>query len=449
MKKSICLLLALACLLLCAGPAALAAPDKIRVFLDGEEIIFDVDPFIENGRTLVPVRAIAEALGCLVDWYPESDMAVITPDRRAGPTLAMALGVDMAYVDDESVALDVPPRLVGGRTFVPLRFLGESFGLGVEWDSDARFVLLSDPVRIPLLEGKTASESFSPLNGQFLINMPAGTRDVPLTATDVMGPAPSNDNETWLILSAHNQTMEVYASSLLCTSTGDLREDARLAQFDESYQYADVKTVGGGLSYLVFTPQTPAVSDQTLLGGALLRFADNMLAMVAVFVDANAFTHRESCVNMTSAILDSIRVGTYTPDISARTVSFDDFSIRLENDYVYYKEIGADFDVVYVRKIVPIGQDAPVFGIYSGLYPSFNPDGLPETTLSDTLLGQSVKWYGNLTNGAVDESTTLEIMVGPLAGGSYKHGFAKPFTPQDWTAIRRMFRSMKLLTPAA
>ncbi|MDR2671453.1 MAG: copper amine oxidase N-terminal domain-containing protein [Oscillospiraceae bacterium] len=449
MKKSICLLLALACLLLCAGPAALAAPDRIRVFLDGDEILFDVDPFIENGRTLVPVRAIAEALGCLVDWYPESDMAVITPDRRVGPTLALALGVEMAYVGDEPVALDVPPRLVGGRTFVPLRFLGESFGLGVEWDGDARFVLLSDPVRIPLLEGKTASEPFPLLNGQFLVNMPAGTRNVPFTDTGASGTDPSGDIETRLILSEHNQTMTVYASSFLSTSTGDLREDARLAQFDESYQYADVKTVGGGLSYLAFTPQTLTASDQTLLGGALLRFADDTLATIAVVVDASAFTHRESCVSMTSAILDSIRAGSYTPDTSERTVSFYDFSLQIEKGYVYYTETGADYDVVYVRKLVPIGQDVPVFGIYSGFSPSFNPDGLSETTLSDTLLGQSVKWYGNLTNGAVDKDTTLDAVVGPLADGSYKHGFAKPYTPQDWTVIRRMFRSLKLLTPAA
>ncbi|MDR0671773.1 MAG: copper amine oxidase N-terminal domain-containing protein [Oscillospiraceae bacterium] len=448
MKKSICLLLALACLLLCAGPAALAAPDKIRVFLDGEEIIFDVDPFIESGRTLVPVRAIAEALGCLVDWYPESDMAVISPDLRAGPTLAMALGSNMAYVGDEAVALDVPPRLVGGRTFVPLRFLGEAFGLGVEWDGGARFVLLSDPVRIPLLEGKTASEPFSLLNGRFLVNMPAGTQDIPLTSADIMGANPSADNETQLLLSEHNQTLVVYASSLLRTSTGELREDARLAQLDENYQYADIKTAGG-LSYLVFTPQTLTPSDQTLLGGALLRFADNTLAMAAVFIDANAFAHRESCVDMTSAILGSIRAGTYAPDTSARTVSFYDFSIRLEKDYVYYREAGSDFDVVYVQKIVPVGQFAPGFGIYSGLSPSFNTTGLPETGLSDTILGQSVKWYGALTDGAVTETTNLEILVGPLADNTYKHGFVQPVTPQEWTSIRRMFRSIKQLAPAA
>ncbi|MDR0381408.1 MAG: copper amine oxidase N-terminal domain-containing protein [Oscillospiraceae bacterium] len=450
MKKILCLLLALTCLLLCAGPAALAAPDKIRVFLDGEEILFDVDPFIENGRTLVPVRAIAEALGCLVDWYPESNMAVISPGRRAGATLAMALGSDMAYVGDELVALDVPPRLVGGRTFVPLRFLGESLGLEVEWDGNARFVLLSDPVRIPLLEGKTASEAFPLLNGRFLVNMPVGTQNTSFADAGDGEADSSADNETQLFLFERSQTLMLYATSLLRTSTGDLREDARLAQLDETYRYADVKTVGGGLSYLIFTPQTPAPAAQILLGGALLRFADNTLAIAAVSIDANAYTHLESCVNMTAAILNSIRVGSYTPNTDARTVSFYDCSIRLEKDYVYYRESSADYSVIYVQKIVPIGQEAPGFGIYSGFAPTFNTGELPETNLTDTLLGQSVKWHGNLADGAaIDATTRFEVLVGPLADDSYKHGFVQPRSARDWSTIRQMFRSIKLLPSAA
>ena len=65
MKKIISMLLVVASLL---TVSAVAADNEPSVFLNGEQMTFDVNPFIENDRTLVPMRAIFEAVGATVQW---------------------------------------------------------------------------------------------------------------------------------------------------------------------------------------------------------------------------------------------------------------------------------------------------------------------------------------------------------------------------------------------
>lgn len=64
----------------------LAAP---TVDLDGKQLSFDVQPTIENGRTLVPLRAIFEAMGANVDWNQSTQTATATKD---GTTVKLTIG---------------------------------------------------------------------------------------------------------------------------------------------------------------------------------------------------------------------------------------------------------------------------------------------------------------------------------------------------------------------
>lgn len=124
------LLTALLAISLSALPAAAAAPPRIVI---DHRILFpapDSQPFIQNGRTLVPLRAIFEYLGATVEW----DGATQTITARKGETVVI-LQVDAptAIVDGKQVTLDQPAVLVGGRTFVPLRLVSEAFGATVTW----------------------------------------------------------------------------------------------------------------------------------------------------------------------------------------------------------------------------------------------------------------------------------------------------------------------------
>lgn len=121
--------LALACL--AAGQTVNVTSDgtNITVAVNGNQIAFDQQPYIANGRTMVPFRGIAEALGAKVNWDEAANKVTITGDK----TVELTIGSTTAAVDGQAVTLDVPAVVAGGRTMVPLRFIGESLGAEVNY----------------------------------------------------------------------------------------------------------------------------------------------------------------------------------------------------------------------------------------------------------------------------------------------------------------------------
>lgn len=151
--------LALFASLLPVPSAAAAAP--VRVVLDGAVLNLDPAPFIEAGRTLAPVRGIAEALGAEPIWNNDERTVVV---ERGDRYLKLKIDDRVACLNPactETRMLDVPARIVGaGRTFIPVRALAESLGLAIEWDNPTRTVYLSStPAASPVvLEGVTQGQ---------------------------------------------------------------------------------------------------------------------------------------------------------------------------------------------------------------------------------------------------------------------------------------------------
>ncbi|MEW9670396.1 copper amine oxidase N-terminal domain-containing protein [Ammoniphilus sp. 3BR4] len=116
-----------------------AEDQPFDVVVYGSNIKFDVQPFIEDGRSLAPVRQIAESLGASVDWKGNENQVIL---KRAGMTVTMKIGHDVAHVNNNPVKLDVPPQLVNGRTFLPIRFIAESLQEPVYWDTHTKTVYI-------------------------------------------------------------------------------------------------------------------------------------------------------------------------------------------------------------------------------------------------------------------------------------------------------------------
>ena len=112
----------------------------IKVKLNGEKIIFDQNPIILNGRTLVPMRAIFEALGAEVDWDGETKSVTA---RYEDITIKIQIGSSTMLKNGQSLQMDVCPQLVDGRTMVPVRAISDSFKVAVDWNGYTRTVLLS------------------------------------------------------------------------------------------------------------------------------------------------------------------------------------------------------------------------------------------------------------------------------------------------------------------
>ncbi len=119
----------------------LKKPALTTVYLDGKKIGFDQTPVIEEGRTLVPLRAIFEAFGAEVGW----DGATQTVSATKGSTsVELTINSTVAKKNGAELTLDVPAKIINGRTMVPVRFISDCFGIGVEWDDTMSRVLLTN-----------------------------------------------------------------------------------------------------------------------------------------------------------------------------------------------------------------------------------------------------------------------------------------------------------------
>jgi beta-lactamase superfamily II metal-dependent hydrolase len=116
---------------------AFAAP---TVHLDGKQLTFDVPPMIENSRTLVPLRAIFEAMGATVSWDQSTQTATAIKNDT---TVVLQIGSTSPVINGQIKQLDVPAKIVNGRTLAPLRFVGEAFGGSVSWDSNTQTITIS------------------------------------------------------------------------------------------------------------------------------------------------------------------------------------------------------------------------------------------------------------------------------------------------------------------
>lgn len=137
MKKIISLLIAVA--LVFTMVPAMAQSQPIKVMIDGRYIDFDVQPQLINDRTMVPVRAIFEALGANVDW----DDATWTVISDKGDTkVTLAINDNILYKNGEGIELDVPAQLVDSRTLVPVRAISEAYGCWVDWNNELNTVII-------------------------------------------------------------------------------------------------------------------------------------------------------------------------------------------------------------------------------------------------------------------------------------------------------------------
>ena len=121
---SVFLLLAFRC-------AAAEQERRVYVFINGEYIEFDQQPFLKNDVTLVPARAIFELLGARVEWQGRA--AVAYTDEC---TLTLWAGSPYLYKNGERIPLGAASEIVGDRMMVPVRAVSEAFGCTVAWDGE-------------------------------------------------------------------------------------------------------------------------------------------------------------------------------------------------------------------------------------------------------------------------------------------------------------------------
>ena len=142
--------------------------DRIDVYYNDDILCFDVEPVIENGRTLVPFRTVFEAMGCAV-YYTENDAKKIVTARRANDVLMLVIGENRMYFNGNEILLDVPAKIKDSRTLVPLRAVSEAFECEVEWDGDIRTIRIYTPVNAYHVTAQKLSETVTDDEGNVLV----------------------------------------------------------------------------------------------------------------------------------------------------------------------------------------------------------------------------------------------------------------------------------------
>ncbi len=134
--------------------------DGIRVTLNGNEINcleYGQEPVIENGRTLVPLRSIFEALGAEVEWNNEEKSVLSTKDDV---TIYLKINDNRLIKNGKEIILDVPAKIEHGRTLVPVRAVAEAFDVEVGWDKETMTVELFDIRNATFSKGEISDDKY-------------------------------------------------------------------------------------------------------------------------------------------------------------------------------------------------------------------------------------------------------------------------------------------------
>ena len=120
--------------------SAQTAKDEITVTYNGEKILFDQEPIIENGRTKVPFRKIFESMGAVV-YYNSNKQSILALNKN-GDIITHKIGTSSASVNGEEKQYDSKSNVLNGRTLVPVRMISDLLGADVEWIGEERKVVI-------------------------------------------------------------------------------------------------------------------------------------------------------------------------------------------------------------------------------------------------------------------------------------------------------------------
>lgn len=129
-----------------APKVSLASSKGPEINIHGNLIYSDVNPFIEKDRTMVPIRLIAENLGYEVEWEDAIRKVTISSN---GKEIELFINKNYAVKNGKRESLDVAPLIRNDRTFVPIRYIAETFNQVVIWDNENKRVEITRQKDVP------------------------------------------------------------------------------------------------------------------------------------------------------------------------------------------------------------------------------------------------------------------------------------------------------------
>lgn len=124
-----------------------AKNNRVLVLLNGKYLNVyagsGAEPFSDNGRTMIPLRALADGFGFEVDWDQKNQQITLKHDQKS---IILHVGKSEMWVDGKKVNLeDAVPTVKNGVTFLPIRQLAEVLGVKVDWNNATRTATFTVP----------------------------------------------------------------------------------------------------------------------------------------------------------------------------------------------------------------------------------------------------------------------------------------------------------------
>jgi len=194
--------------------ALASAQDNIQVIVNGTPVVFrNQQPVMSGDRVLIPLRGVLQEMGAIVDWNPEGQ--VVTA-HKGHTTVRLQIDQKTASVDGQPVQMDVPAQILNNSTLVPLRFVSESLGADVHWNSNNYTVMINSTNPGGVGQGISADENRRQRaiesREQRLLNLEKGSTTVfqsgivfPVTIDDTLSSATSRRGDRFSATLNSNQ----------------------------------------------------------------------------------------------------------------------------------------------------------------------------------------------------------------------------------------------------
>ena len=138
------------------------ATESYNVFNREGKYYMDVLPQVINERTYVPISTITKFLGVSINWQDPH----ITINYN-NTELILTIGENEAIKNGQTIKLDASPYVRNGRTMVPLRFISEELGLGINYQ-DAKVGITFPKLKINDIQIATIQSEFGMTMGSVI-----------------------------------------------------------------------------------------------------------------------------------------------------------------------------------------------------------------------------------------------------------------------------------------
>lgn len=428
---------------------------KVTVTVNGDAIHFDVEPFIENGRVLVPARAIMEALGAEVSW----DNATRTVSAKKSNTI-IELTIDScsAKVNNEEVVLDVPAKIKNGRTFVPLRFLSEHLDADVQWDNDNRCVTIlqkegntsQGSVSVPSITFE--NKEISLLGDRLFIKMPKGSLVVGDNAIILEAEKSTLTATDTELININEQSICFGANEIVAYSTGNLMKDAEryYGSIDEKiFDYCSIKEykTKSGIDVILINFNKKIEGQINIpIMEVLVRTPDNTLICLSLSVSEERYSQKEKIEKNMVDIIDTLRYGTKILNFSEREETvLSNKKITIAKDYVM-TSCALDGIIYDITKVGVIGEEKSSMSLYEKEEVNFSEkqEGYSDTQITrkkGTILGKPVEWL-YYENSPDTKELCMKTLV-KLDHSKYLEVIMKSTSKEDIDVMRKMAESLR------